>query len=76
MSHDRIAATHNLCIVTALIEHPHIKSQYVGKVYSAAHTALIRADHHHMVTVDLQFLLFSQKILDKLVNRLNRLKSL
>ena len=47
-----------------------------GASHSAAHAALIRADHHHMVTVDLQFLLFSQKILDKLVDRLNRLKSL
>ena len=76
MRYDRIASIDNLCIVAALIEHTHVETKHIGKVYSTSHAAFIRADHHHMVAVNLQFLLFSQKIFDKLINRLNRLKSL
>ena len=57
MSHDRVAAVHDLGIIAALVEHTHIQAQYVCKVNSTAHAALIRADDHHVVTVDLKLCL-------------------
>ena len=54
MSHDRVAAVYDLGVIAALVEHTHIQAQYVCEINSTAHTALIRADDHHVVTVDLK----------------------
>ena len=45
--------SHDLGVVPALVEHTHIQSQHVGEVHGAAGSALVRADDHHVVAVDL-----------------------
>ena len=53
MGYNRIAAIDDLCIIAAFIEHTHIKTQHIGKIYSPSCTALIRTDDHHVITVNL-----------------------
>ena len=57
MSNDRVSAVYDLGVITALIEHTHIQSQHICEIDSTAGTAFIRADDHHVVTVDLKLLL-------------------
>ena len=76
MGNDRVASVDDPGVIAAFVEHTHVKSQHVGEEDSAGHTALIRADDHHVIAIDLQLFLIFQQIFDKLVNRLNGLKTL
>ena len=53
-----------------------VQSQHVGEEHGAGHAALVGVDDHHMLTVNLKILLGLQKILDKLVDRLDGLEAL
>ena len=53
MSHDGISSVYDLRVVATLVEHTHIQSQHICEINSAASTALIWADYHHMIAVDL-----------------------
>ena len=57
MGHNWIASAYDLRIVAAFVEHAHIQSQHIGKKDGAGHTSLIRADNHHMITVNLKLFL-------------------
>ena len=57
MGNDRVAAVDDLCVVTSLVEHTEIQSENICEEDCASHTAFIRADDHHVVTVDLKLLL-------------------
>ena len=75
MSNNWITSVYNLCIITAFIEHTHVKTEDICKVYGTVCSALIRADCHHMVTVDLKIFISTKQSLDKLISRGNCLKS-
>ena len=70
MRYDRISSVHDRGVVAALVEHTHVHAQVVGNVNCAAHTALIRADDHKMVLVDLQVRRVAQNVFDKLIGGL------
>ena len=54
MGNNGIASVYNAGIITPLVEHTHIKSQYVSHINSTSHTAFIRADDHHMIGIKLK----------------------
>ena len=70
MGNDGISAINNSCIITALVEHTHIKTEYVGHVNSTSHTTFIWADDHHVVGIKLQIVHVAEQTLDKLIGRL------
>ena len=76
MCNDRITTVHDLCIITSLIEHTHIKTKYVCHIDSTSHTTFIRADDHHMIGIDRQILYMLQQTFDKLVCRRNSFKTI
>ena len=63
MGHNGVASIDDLGVVTALVEHAHIKSQHVGKIHGAPCAAFVRADDHHVVTVNLKVCLVLQQVL-------------
>ena len=69
MCNDRIPSVNDPCIVAAFIEHTHVQSKHVCKIYSAVCSAFVRTDRHHMITVDLQILYSAEKPFDKLIGR-------
>ena len=76
MGNDRITSVYNSRVVTSLVEHTHVKTKYVGKVYGTACTTLIRRYNHHMLRINLKVRLSTEKTLYKLICRLYCLKSL
>ena len=75
MRYDRISSIDNLGVVAAFVKHANIKTKYIGEVNSTVGTTLVRADDHHMVTVNPQIFFYTQKTLDKLVCWRNGLKA-
>ena len=75
MCHDGIPPVDHTGIIPAFIEHTHIHTKIVSHVDSAGCGALIRADDHQVVCVNLQIWHMGQKSLDKLVRRLYCLKT-
>ncbi len=75
MGYNRIAAVHNLAVISAFVEHSHIKTQHICQIYCTVGTSLIRADNHHMIAVDLQIIGFPENAFDKLVSRLYGFKA-
>ena len=54
MCYDRVTSVYDGCVVTAFVEHTHVESEYVGKVDCTSGCTFIRADRHHMVSIDLK----------------------
>ena len=75
MGYYGVGAVHDSGIVTALIEHTHIQAQDICHIDSAVHSALIGADDHGIVFVDLQCGNCAEQTLYKLVYRLYSLKA-
>lgn len=75
MGHNGVAAVDDAGVVPSLVEHTHIKTKHVGNVDRSRHTALVWADHHHVVVVDLQAFHMAQKSFDKLISRLYGLET-
>ena len=73
---NRMSSSYILGVVKAFVIHAHINTQDVCKIDRTAHAALIRADDHKMLIVNMKSLLMVQKSLDKLIRRLNCLKSM
>lgn len=73
---DGVSAVDDARVISALIEHTHIQSEYIGDVDGAAHAALVGADHHHVAAVQLQAFYVVQQTLDKLVGGLYRLEAM
>ena len=71
-----MSSSYILGVVKAFVIHAHINTQDVCKIDRTAHAALIRADDHKMLIVNVKSLLMVQKSLDKLIRRLNCLKSM
>ena len=71
MSNNRISSVNNSGVVSSLIEHTHIQTEYVCNVNCTSHTAFIRADNHHVVGIDLQVGLGAQQVFDELIRSLN-----
>ena len=69
MSDNGVAAVNDTGVITALIEHTHVQSENICQIYSTVCAAFIRADSHHMLSVDLQVVYRTEKPLDKLVSR-------
>ena len=76
MRYNRVAAVYQLAVITAFIEHAHIKPQHVSKVDSTVSAPFIRADNHHMIAVNGQIFYVVEQALDKLVSRLYSIKPL
>ena len=76
MRNDRITSVNNSGIVPALIEHTHVKTQYICHINSTSHTAFIGADYHHMIGINLKILHMLQKTLNKLIGWLNCFKTM
>ena len=75
MSNDGVLAVYDAGVIAAFVEHTHIHAEYVGHVDGTAHAALIRADDHHGVFVNVKIRNSLEKTLDELVNRLYGLKA-
>ena len=54
MGDNGIASVYDTGIVPSLIKHSHIQSQNVCNINSAGHTALVGADNHHMIGINIQ----------------------
>ena len=52
---------YNLSVITAFVEHTHIQTKNVCKMYSAVCTTFIWINRHHMFTVDLNILYLAKK---------------
>ena len=75
MGDDRVTSVYDARIVTALIEHTHIKTEHVCKIDSAVSSAFVRTDRHHMLAVDLQVFDGAQQTFDELIGRRDCLKT-
>ena len=75
MCNDRICTVYDGSIITTFVEHTHVGSQNVCHVDSTSHTAFVRADDHHGVFVRMKIRNCTEQTFDKLVNRLNGLKT-
>ena len=75
MCYDRVTTINDLGIITTLVEHTHIQSEYIGHIDRTSHTAFVRADDHHAVLVNMKTRSSFEKSFDKLIYRLNCLKS-
>ena len=75
MSNDGVLAVYDAGVIAAFVEHTHIHAEYVGHVDGTAHAALIRADDHHGVFINVKIRNSLEKTLDELVNRLYGLKA-
>ena len=75
MSNDRVTSVYNLSVITAFVEHTHIQTKNVGKIYSTVCTTFIRTNRHHMFTVDLKILYLAKKTFDELISWWDCLKS-
>ena len=53
MGNDRVASVNDGRVVAAFVEHTHVNTQVVCQIYGAGHSALVRADNHQVVLVDL-----------------------
>ena len=69
MGYDRITSSDHAGVIPALIEHSHIQVQYVSQVDCTFGSTLVRADSHHVLTVDLQVVKTAQQAFDKLIGR-------
>ena len=75
MSDNGVSSVDNLCIISSLIEHTHIKTKNVGDIDCSAHSTFIGAYNHHVVGIELKILNMCKKTFDKLISRLYRLKT-
>ena len=62
-------------IIQTFVIHTHINAQDIGEINSPSHAALVGADDHEMLIVNVQAVFVIEKSFDKLVGRLNRLES-
>ena len=76
MGNDRVASVNDGRVVAAFVEHTHVNTEVVCHVDSTAHTALIRADDHQMILVELHIRCIAQDVFDELVSRLDGFKSM
>ena len=76
MGNDRVASVNDGRVVAAFVEHTHVNTEVVCHVDSTAHTALIRADDHQMILVELHIRCIAQGVFDELVSRLDGFKSM
>ena len=76
MSNDGVAPVNHSGVITSFIEHTHIEAKHVCHIDSTAHTAFIRANHHHVIGIELQILYIFQKTFDKLIGGLYRFKAM
>ena len=53
MGDNRVSSVHDSAVISPLIEHANINAQHIGIIYGSAHGALVRADNHHMLRVNL-----------------------
>ena len=75
MSHDRIAAVYDLGVIPAFVEHTYIDTKDSTIVNGTGHSAFIRADDHKMIAVDFHIRhMFTQRF-NKLVSRLDVIKT-
>ena len=70
MGNDGITAVYYFGVVAPFIEHAHVQAQHIGNIDGPAHAALVRADYHHMIGIQLQVRYIAQQPLDKLVSGL------
>ena len=63
------------CVIQSSVVHTHVHAKDVGKIDRSSHASLIRADDHEMFIVDMESFLMFEKSLDKLVSRLDGLKT-
>ena len=75
MSNDRVTAVYDTGVVTAFVEHTYIQTKYICHIDGTAHTAFVRADHGHMLCIDLQILYILAQCLNELVSRLHGLEA-
>ena len=75
MSNDRVASFYDLGIISSLIESTHICAGNIGEVNSTAHSTFIRTDDHHTLAVHMNIIYIRKQCFDKLVGRLNGLKT-
>ena len=76
MGNDRVASINDGRVVAAFVEHTHVNTEVVCHVDRTAHTALIRADDHQMILVELHIRCIAQDVFDELVSRLDGFKSM
>ena len=74
MRNDRVLTVAHGRIVTALIEHTHVDAENIGDINRASHAALIRADGHKVICINLKILVITKDIFDKLIGRCHRLE--
>ena len=53
MGNDWVTSIDNTGVIAAFVEHTHVNTQVVCQIYGAGHSALVRADNHQVVLVDL-----------------------
>ncbi len=69
MRDNRISAVDDGRVVPAFIEHAGVHTEYIGKIYCAVKSALVRADHDGVIFVDNKIFLCAQKRADELIGR-------
>ena len=52
MSYDRVTSVYDTAVITTLVEHTHVYTEYVCKVDSTVCSTLIRRDNHEMVSIN------------------------
>ena len=75
MRDDGVAAVHHGGIVAALVEQAHVNAQHRAVEDVAVDGALVGADDHHMVAVDLQIALPAEQGLEDLIAGLYAVKA-
>ena len=76
MCYDRIFAVYDLGVITTLVKHTRINTEYGREVDCSVKSTFIRADHDHMILIDDQILLVTEQRTDELVRRCKIIEAL
>ena len=75
MCDDGVAPVYDTGVITAFVEHSHVQSEHIRKINGTVCSALVRADRHHVIAVDLKILHGAEQTFDKLIGRLHSFKA-